>query len=174
MRLQFDGMAAPADALLGGGKGQGFKQLMRTFEGARIQTAARAVGVARRAFELGLDYALDRKQFGKAIVRFPRVADKLAMMPGRYGDGARADLFCRPRQGFGQALRYRGRHGQAARRARRLVNADAALQIHGGNGYALELRSAACCAMRASSTFSKARRKFRRKSSRAGLLGGRN
>ena len=77
--LQFDAMRAPADALLGGVEGQGFKQLMRTFEGARIQTAARAVGVARRAIELGLDYALARKQFGKAIVHFPRVADKLAM-----------------------------------------------------------------------------------------------
>jgi alkylation response protein AidB-like acyl-CoA dehydrogenase len=41
-------MQAPADALLGGEEGKGFKQLMRTFEGARIQTAARAVGVARR------------------------------------------------------------------------------------------------------------------------------
>src|SRR3546814_10294609 len=77
--LPIYGMAAPADALLGGEEGQGFKQLMRTFEGARIQTAARAVGVARRALELGLDYAMNRRQFGKAIVHFPRVADKLAM-----------------------------------------------------------------------------------------------
>ena len=77
--LQFDGMVAPDDALLGGEEGQGFKQLMRTFEGARIQTAARAVGVARRALELGLDYAINRKQFGKAILGFPRVADKIAM-----------------------------------------------------------------------------------------------
>src|SRR3546814_14721691 len=77
--LHVDAMRAPADALLGGAEGQGFKQLMRTFEGARIQTAARAVGVARRAIELGLDYALARKQFGKAIIHFPRVADKLAM-----------------------------------------------------------------------------------------------
>ncbi len=68
--LQFDAMTAPADALLGGEEGQGFKQLMRTFEGARIQTAARAVGVARRALELGLDYARTRKQFGKAIGSF--------------------------------------------------------------------------------------------------------
>jgi (2S)-methylsuccinyl-CoA dehydrogenase len=72
--LQFYGMTAPGEALLGGEQGQGFKQLMRTFEGARIQTAARAVGVARRALELGLGYALSRKQFGKAIIAFPRVA----------------------------------------------------------------------------------------------------
>src|SRR3546814_18969660 len=74
--LQFDAMTAPVDALLGGEEGQGFKQLMRTFEGARIQTAARAVGVARRALELGLDYAMNRRQFGQAIVPFPPVDRK--------------------------------------------------------------------------------------------------
>ena len=136
--LQFDAMTAPADALLGGEEGQGFKQLMRTFEGARIQTAARAVGVAKRALELGLDYALGRKQFGKAIVTFPRVSDKLAMSlvdlilsreltyaAARAKDsGKRCDI----EAGMAKLL--------AARTA--WSNADAALQIHGGNGYALE------------------------------------
>jgi (2S)-methylsuccinyl-CoA dehydrogenase len=136
--LQFDAMTAPADALLGGEEGQGFKQLMRTFEGARIQTAARAVGVAKRALELGLDYALNRKQFGKAIVTFPRVSDKLAMglvdlilsreltyAAARAKDsGKRCDI----EAGMAKLL--------AARTA--WANADAALQVHGGNGYALE------------------------------------
>ncbi|KFG90893.1 Isobutyryl-CoA dehydrogenase [Sphingobium herbicidovorans NBRC 16415] len=136
--LQFDGMQAPADALLGGAEGQGFKQLMRTFEGARIQTAARAVGVARRALELGLAYALDRKQFGRAIVGFPRVADKLAMSLVDYVitreltyDAARAKdsgKRCDIEAGMAKLL--------AARTA--WSNADAALQIHGGNGYSLE------------------------------------
>lgn len=136
--LQFDGMIAPADALLGGEEGQGFKQLMRTFEGARIQTAARAVGVAKRALELGLDYAVNRKQFGKAIIGFPRVADKLAMSLADFvmtreltyaaarakDSGKRCDI----EAGMAKLL--------AARAA--WSNADAALQIHGGNGYALE------------------------------------
>ena len=136
--LQFDGMRAPADAVLGGEEGQGFKQLMRTFEAARIQTAARAVGVAKRALELGLDYALARKQFGKALVNFPRVADKLAMSlvdfvlsreltyaAARAKDtGKRCDI----EAGMAKLL--------AARAA--WSNADASLQIHGGNGYALE------------------------------------
>lgn len=136
--LQFDGMAAPADALLGGEEGQGFKQLMRTFEGARIQTAARAVGVARRAYELGLDYGCTRKQFGKPLIHFPRVADKVAMMAvdmvtareltytaARAKDsGKRCDIEA------GMAKLF------AARAA--WTNADASLQIHGGNGYALE------------------------------------
>ena len=136
--LSFDGMAAPADAHLGGEEGQGFKQLMRTFEGARIQTAARAVGVARRALELGLSYAQDRKQFGRAILAFPRVADKIAMSlvdliaareltyaaASAKDSGKRCDI----EAGMAKLL--------AARTA--WSNADAALQIHGGNGYALE------------------------------------
>ena len=136
--LQFDGMRAPVDALLGGEEGQGFKQLMCTFEGARIQTAARAVGVARRALELGLDYALSRKQFGKPIVNFPRVSDKLAAslvdfvtareltyVAARAKDcGKRCDIEA------GMAKLLAGRAAWS--------NADASLQIHGGNGYALE------------------------------------
>ncbi len=136
--LSFDGMRAPAEALLGGEQGQGFKQLMRTFEGARIQTAARAVGVARRALELGLDYALNRKQFGKAIAAFPRVADKLAM--------SLADLILSRELTYAAArAKDSGKRcdieaGMAKLLAARTAwsNADAALQIHGGNGYALE------------------------------------
>ena len=78
--IAFDGFEVPAANLLGGVEGQGFKQLMQTFEGARIQTAARAVGVAQSAMELALRYAKERIQFGKALVHFPRVADKIAMM----------------------------------------------------------------------------------------------
>lgn len=136
--LAFDGMAAPADALLGDEEGRGFKQLMRTFEGARIQTAARAVGVARRAIELALGYARERRQFGRAIITFPRVADKIAasvveMVMAREltyaaarakDSGRRCDI----EAGMAKLL--------AARAA--WSNADAALQIHGGNGYALE------------------------------------
>ena len=78
--IAFDGFGVGEEGLLGGMRGQGFRQLMQTFEGARIQTAARAVGVAWRAFDLGWRYANDRKQFGAPIVEFPRVSDKLAMM----------------------------------------------------------------------------------------------
>lgn len=136
--LQFDGLPAPEAALLGGEEGQGFKQLMRTFEGARIQTAARAVGVARRALELGLDYAKTRKQFGQAILHFPRVSDKIAMslvdyvmarelsyMAARAKDGGKR---CDIEAGMAKLL--------GARTA--WSNADAAVQIHGGNGYAME------------------------------------
>ncbi|NNC59288.1 MAG: acyl-CoA/acyl-ACP dehydrogenase, partial [Erythrobacter sp.] len=136
--LGFDGFPVAADGLLGGIEGQGFKQLMRTFESARIQTAARAVGVGWNAFDLGLSYALERRQFGKPLIAFPRVADKLALMvtelvmareltysAARHKDkGERCDI----EAGMAKLL--------AARVA--WTNADNALQIHGGNGYALE------------------------------------
>src|SRR4029079_2149745 len=78
--IAFDGFAVPAEGLLGGVEGQGFKQLMATFESARVQTASRAVGVAQNALELGLGYALERRQFGKQLISFPRVSHKLAIM----------------------------------------------------------------------------------------------
>jgi (2S)-methylsuccinyl-CoA dehydrogenase len=136
--LGFDGMDVPAEQLLGGEEGQGFKQLMATFESARIQTAARAVGVAQNAMELGLEYAKGRVQFGKPIYAFPRVHGKIAWMAvetmiarqityfsGREKDSERR---CDIEAGMAKLL--------AARVA--WSNADGALQIHGGNGYALE------------------------------------
>jgi (2S)-methylsuccinyl-CoA dehydrogenase len=136
--LSFDGMTAPAEALLGGMEGAGFKQLMRTFEGARIQTAARAVGVARRAVELALDYATQRRQFGRAIVAFPRVADKIA--------AALVDTVLARELTYAAArVKDMGRRcdieaGMAKLLAARTAwsAADAALQVHGGNGYAME------------------------------------
>ncbi|GEO82512.1 acyl-CoA dehydrogenase family protein [Pararhodospirillum oryzae] len=136
--LGFDGFEVPAANLLGGTEGQGFKQLMATFESARIQTAARAVGVAQNALETGLRYAQERQQFGKPLYAFPRVHGKLAWMAvetmvarqltyfaGREKD---SDLRCDIEAGMAKLL--------AARVA--WSNADNALQIHGGNGYAEE------------------------------------
>ncbi|WP_275575637.1 acyl-CoA dehydrogenase family protein, partial [Stenotrophomonas maltophilia] len=78
--IGFDGFEVKAENLLGGVEGLGFKLLMQTFEAARIQTAARAVGVGQAAMDLGLRYAQERVQFGKPLMSFPRVADKIAMM----------------------------------------------------------------------------------------------
>ncbi|MCP5371029.1 MAG: acyl-CoA/acyl-ACP dehydrogenase [Hyphomicrobiales bacterium] len=136
--LGFDGFEVKAENLLGQVEGQGFKQLMATFESARIQTAARAVGVAQNAMELGQRYAKDRIQFGKPIYSFPRVAGKIAWMAvetmvarqiayfaGRQKD---SDRRCDIEAGMAKLL--------AARVA--WSNADNALQVHGGNGYAQE------------------------------------
>ena len=136
--LGFDAFKVKPDNLLGGQPGQGFKQLMQTFESARIQTAARAIGVAQAALELGLQYALDRKQFGKPLIAFPRVADKLALtaveiMIARqltYHSAWQKDHDKRCDLEAGMAKLLGARVAWAA--------ADNALQIHGGNGFALE------------------------------------
>ena len=136
--LSFDGMIFPCEALLGGEEGQGFKQLMRTFEGARLQTAARAVGVAKRAFELAYLYAVERRQFGRPIIEFPRVSDKLAMMLTDIVLSRELTYFAAREKDKGKRCDIEAGMAKlfAARTA--WVNADAALQIHGGNGYALE------------------------------------
>jgi len=136
--IGFDNFKVKSENLLGGVEGQGFKHLMATFESARIQTAARAIGVAQNAFETGLQYALDRNQFGKPIFEFPRVANKLVMMAAelvgvrqltyysarKKDEGKRCDLEA------GMAKLLGARVAWAA--------ADNAVQIHGGNGFALE------------------------------------
>ncbi|ASJ73464.1 acyl-CoA dehydrogenase family protein [Granulosicoccus antarcticus] len=136
--LSFDSFQMPEDAVLGDEVGKGFKQLMQTFEGARIQTAARAVGVARNAFELGLSYALDRKQFGKSIVKFPRIADKIAMMAVEVVLSRELTYFAAREKD--KEKRCDIEAGMAKLLAARVAwtNADAALQIHGGNGYSME------------------------------------
>ncbi len=136
--LSFDGFRVPADGVLGGEEGQGFRQLMCTFEGARIQTAARAVGVARSAFDLGLRYALDRRQFGRAIASFPRIADKLAMMLVEIVMARELTYFSAREKDKGRRCDIEA--GMAKLLAARVAwtNADAALQIHGGNGYSME------------------------------------
>jgi (2S)-methylsuccinyl-CoA dehydrogenase len=136
--VNFDGFTVKGENLLGGVEGQGFKQLMQTFESARIQTAARAVGVAQNALETGMKYAEDRVQFGKSLIQFPRVADKLAMMAVEimiarqltYFSAWQKDHDKRCDLEAGMAKLLGARVAWAA--------ADNALQIHGGNGFALE------------------------------------
>ena len=136
--IAFDNFRVPAESLLGGVEGQGFKQLMATFESARIQTAARAVGVAQCAFELALRYAKERVQFGKAIIAFPRVADKLAMMAVEIHIARQLTYFAGRAKDAGRRCDLEA--GMAKLLAARVAwaAADNALQIHGGNGFALE------------------------------------
>jgi (2S)-methylsuccinyl-CoA dehydrogenase len=136
--LSFDDFTVAADGALGGIEGAGFKQLMQTFEGARIQTAARAIGVARKALELGLAYALERRQFGKALIAFPRISDKLALMAVETTIARELTYFAARAKDAGRRCDIEA--GMAKLLAARVAwtNADAALQIHGGNGYALE------------------------------------
>ncbi|MGY2050949.1 acyl-CoA dehydrogenase family protein [Methylobacterium sp. JK268] len=136
--LAFDGFAVPAANLLGEVEGRGFAQLMQTFESARIQTAARAVGVAQSALDIGLRYAEERVQFGKPLVAFPRVADKLAMMAVEIAIARQLTYFAAHEKDAGKRCDLEA--GMAKLLAARVAwaAADNALQIHGGNGFALE------------------------------------
>ena len=136
--LGFDGFEIKAENLLGQQEGNGFKQLMATFESARIQTAARALGVAQCALELGLRYALERQQFGKPIYSFPRVSGKLAWMAVEIMLARQLSYFAAQEKDAGRRCDLEA--GMAKLLAARVAwaNADNALQIHGGNGYALE------------------------------------
>jgi (2S)-methylsuccinyl-CoA dehydrogenase len=136
--LSFDGFAVPAENLLGGVEGQGFRQLMQTFESARIQTAARAVGVAQSALDLALRYAEERVQFGKPLVAFPRVADKIAAMAAEIHVARLLTSFAGRAKDEGRRCDLEA--GMAKLLAARIAwsAADNALQIHGGNGFALE------------------------------------
>ena len=138
--LGFDNFHVKAENLLGGEEGKGFKQLMQTFESARIQTAARAVGVAQAALDVSMQYAIDRKQFGKSLIHFPRVSGKLAMMAVEimvarqltYFSAFEKDNDRRCDLEAGMAKLLGARVAWAA--------ADNGLQIHGGNGFALEYK----------------------------------
>jgi (2S)-methylsuccinyl-CoA dehydrogenase len=138
--LAFDGFAVKGENLLGGEEGKGFKQLMETFESARIQTAARAIGVAQSAMDISMQYAQDRKQFGKALINFPRVSSKLAMM-------AVEIMIARQLTYFSAFEKDEGRRCDVEAGMAKLLGArvawaaaDNGLQIHGGNGFALEYK----------------------------------
>jgi len=136
--IAFDGFEVPAANLLGEKEGQGFKQLMQTFEAARIQTAARAIGVAQAAMEQALAYAQERKQFGEPIINFPRVADKIAMMAAEIMVARQLTYFAARQKDSGRRCDLEA--GMAKLLAARVAwaAADNAVQIHGGNGFALE------------------------------------
>ncbi|HXC57605.1 MAG TPA: acyl-CoA dehydrogenase family protein [Rhizomicrobium sp.] len=136
--IGFDGFEVPAANLLGLEEGQGFKQLMQTFESARIQTAARAIGVALCAMDLGVRYALERQQFGQALIEFPRVRDKLAMMAVEITITRQLSYYAAREKDEGRRCDLEA--GMAKLLGARVAwaCADNALQIHGGNGFALE------------------------------------
>ena len=136
--LAFDGFEVPAKNLLGEKEGEGFKSLMKTFESARIQTAARAIGVAQCALELGLKYGQERMQFGKPIYSFPRVSGKIAWMAVEIMIARQLTYYSARRKDDGQRCDLEA--GMAKLLGARIawMCADNALQVHGGNGFALE------------------------------------
>jgi (2S)-methylsuccinyl-CoA dehydrogenase len=173
--LGFDGFTVPTANLLGGVEGQGFKQLMETFESARIQTAARAVGVAQNALEIGLQYAKDRVQFGKPIYKFPRVACKVAWAAVETMIARQLTYFSARQKDSDKRCDIEA--GMAKLLGARVAwsNADNALQIHGGNGYAEEYQiSRVLCDARILNIFEGAAEIQAQVIARGLLSGGRN
>jgi (2S)-methylsuccinyl-CoA dehydrogenase len=138
--LGFDNFAVKGENLLGGVEGNGFKQLMQTFESARIQTAARAIGVAQSALDVAMQYAQDRKQFGKPLIAFPRVSGKLAMMAVEIMIARQLTYFSAREKDEGRRCDLEA--GMAKLLGARVAwaAADNGLQIHGGNGFAMEYK----------------------------------
>src|SRR5246127_210910 len=136
--IAFDGFTVKAENLLGGIEGLGFKQLMATFEAARIQTAARAIGVAQAAMEQAFGYATSRVQFGEPIAAFPRIADKIAMMAAEIMIARQLTYYAAREKDSGRRCDLEA--GMAKLLAARVAwaAADNAVQVHGGNGFAIE------------------------------------
>jgi (2S)-methylsuccinyl-CoA dehydrogenase len=136
--IAFDGFEVSAENLLGGVEGLGFRQLMQTFESARIQTAARAIGVAQSALDQALAYAQQREQFGQPIINYPRVSDKIASMAIEIMIARQLTYFAARQKDSGKRCDLEA--GMAKLLAARVAwsAADNAVQIHGGNGFALE------------------------------------
>jgi len=136
--IVFDGYECPAGALLGAREGQGFRQMMGGLELGRIQVAARAVGVARAAFEDSMRYAQQRETFGQPIWRHQAVGHRLADMATRV-DAARL-LTLRAAAALDAGRRSDLEAGMAklfASEACLQVTADA-IKVHGGYGFSAE------------------------------------
>jgi (2S)-methylsuccinyl-CoA dehydrogenase len=136
--LTFDGFQVPASGLLGGVEGTGFKQVMRAFETARIQTAARAVGVAQSALDQAMGYSARRQQFGTAIISFPRIADKIAMMATEIAIARQLTYFAARKKDSGERSDVHAAMAKLLAARIAWSAADASVQVHGANGVATE------------------------------------
>jgi (2S)-methylsuccinyl-CoA dehydrogenase len=136
--LTFDGFQVPVSGLLGGVEGLGFKQLMQTFESVRIQTAARAVGVAQSALDQAIGYSEQRQQFGAPIIGFPRVSDKIAMMATEITIARQFTYFAARKKDSGVRCDVEAAMAKLLAARVAWAAADGSVQVHGGNGLALE------------------------------------
>ena len=136
--IGFDNFEVPKENLLGEEEGKGFIHLMSTFESARIQTAARAVGVSQNACDVALKYSVDRTQFGKKLIDFPRISEKLIMMFAETMIVRQLTFHAANIKDLAQRCDMEA--GMAKLLGARVAwsSADNALQIHGGIGFATE------------------------------------
>src|SRR5262245_12239334 len=136
--LHFDGCVVPRENLLVG-PGDGFKKLMRAYNGQRLGAATVALGLAQGAYERALAYSTERRQFGRPIADFQGLRWKLADMATRL-DAARLLIHraaARADRGFPDALEAAKAKTFTAETAQFVTNE--ALQIHGAAGYGRSL-----------------------------------
>jgi (2S)-methylsuccinyl-CoA dehydrogenase len=136
--LNFEDFEVPAGNLIGGTEGRGFYQLMGVYETARIQTAARAVGVAQAALDAAVQYAQERQQFGRPIAEFQVISHKLAHMATEVEAARQLTYYAAQMKDSGQRSDLEA--GMAKLFAADMVErvTSDALQIFGGYGYAME------------------------------------
>jgi alkylation response protein AidB-like acyl-CoA dehydrogenase len=136
--LVMDGLRLPASALLGGEPGQGFYQMMDGVEVGRVNVAARACGVAHRAFELGIAYSQQRVTFGKPIAEHQAVAFRLADMATKVEAAHQMMIMAARKKDSGE------RNDLEAGMAKYLASeycrdvVEDSFRIHGGYGYSKE------------------------------------
>ena len=136
--MVMDGLALPATALLGGTAGRGFYQMMDGVEVGRVNVAARACGVAARAFELGVAYAQQRSAFGKPIAEHQAVSFRLADMAVKVE--AAHQMMVRAARTKDSGQRNDLEAGMAKYLASEFCKevVEDSFRIHGGYGYAKE------------------------------------
>lgn len=136
--LLFDGYRVPAAQILGGAPGRGFYQMMDGVEVGRVNVAARGCGVARRAYELALDYARQRETFGRPIAEHQAVLFRLAEMATKVEAAHQMMVMAARRKDSGE------RNDLEAGMAKYLASeyckevVEDAFRIHGGYGYSTE------------------------------------
>lgn len=137
--VAFSDWFVPAENLIGGegGLGRGFYLQMEGFENGRLQTAARAVGLMQAAFEAGLDYARERKVFGKAVFDYQLSKAKLARMAALIQAGRQFSYDVARRMAKGEGTLQASMVKAYVCRVSEWVTREA-MQLHGGMGYAEE------------------------------------
>jgi len=136
--LLFDGYRTPAASVLGGGEGKGFAQMMKGLETGRIQVAARALGVARAAFDDALKYAQDRESFGQPIWRHQSIGNYLANMATKITAGRQLILYAAETYDAGKRADMEAGMAKLFNSEMAMEVALDAVRIHGGYGYSTE------------------------------------
>ena len=136
-QITFSGVRLPADSVMGP-ENQAFKMAMSNFNFSRLMMASMALGMAQAAFEDATAYAKDRKQFGQPIIGFQAIQFMLADMAT---DIAAARLLIHHAARLhdaGQPIAKEAAQAKLFTTDMAMKHVSNALQIHGGNGYAIE------------------------------------